>query len=216
MSDPIRLLIVDDHAVVRQGLRMLLTQRYGIEVVGEAADGVAAMDLAAHLRPDVILMDLVMPGMDGRATIAAIRADNPKARIVVLTSLGGESHMAAAVQAGAAGFLSKDSSPDELISAIHAVNRGQLVIPTHMMAALARDAATAPKMGSVVLSARELDVLREMARGCSNEEIAKTLFISVNTVRSHVRSILIKLNLKNRTQAAVYAYETGLVIPGKP
>ncbi len=214
MSDPIRLLIVDDHAVVRQGLRMLLTQRYGIEVVGEAADGAAAVDLAAHLRPDVILMDLVMPGMDGRAAIAAIRAGNPKARIVVLTSLGGESHMAAAVQAGAAGFLSKDSSPDELVSAIHAVNRGQLVIPTHMMAALARGEAQSPKTGSVALSARELDVLREMARGRSNEEIAKALFISVNTVRSHVRSILTKLNLENRTQAAVYAYESGLLIPG--
>ncbi len=215
MGDPIRLLIVDDHAVVRQGLRMLLTQRYGIEVVGEAGDGAAAVDLAAQLRPGVILMDLVMPGTDGRAAIAAIRANDPRARIVVLTSLGSEGHMAAAVRAGAAGFLSKDSSPDELVSAIHAVYGGQLVIPAHMLAALARGGGEAHEPETAVLSGRELDVLHELALGHSNEEIAETLFISVNTVRSHVRKILTKLGLENRTQAAIYAYETGLVIPGR-
>lgn len=215
MADPVRLLIVDDHAVVRQGLRMLLTQRYGIEVVGEAGDGETAVALASQLRPDVILMDLVMPGMDGRAAIELIRVNDPRARVVVLTSLGSESHMAAAVQAGAAGFLSKDSSPDELIGAIHGVHRGQLVIPTHMMAALATGAAGRQEMGTDLLSMRELDVLRELAHGRSNEEIADALFISVNTVRSHVRKILTKLQLENRTQAAIYAYETGLIIPGK-
>lgn len=215
MADPIRLLIVDDHAVVRQGLRMLLTQRYGIEVVGEAGDGETAVTLASQLRPDVILMDLVMSGMDGRAAIELIRADDPRARIVVLTSLGSESHMAAAVQAGAAGFLSKDSSPDELVSTIHRVDRGQLVIPPHMMPALARRRSGIQVQGTAVLTGRELDVLRELAHGYSNEEIAEVLFISVNTVRSHVRKILTKLQLENRTQAAIYAYETGLVIPGK-
>ena len=214
MPDPIRLLIVDDHAVVRQGLRMLLTQRYGIEVVGEAGDGATAVELAPQLRPDVILMDLMMPGMDGRAAIEAIRANDPRARIVVLTSLGSESHMAAAVQAGASGFLSKDTSPDELINAIHAVNRGQLVIPVHMMVALAGGAAAGQAQSAALLSSRELDVLHELAHGRSNEEIAEALFISVNTVRSHVRKILTKLQLENRTQAAIYAYETGLMIPG--
>lgn len=215
MADPIRLLIVDDHAVVRQGLRMLLTQRYGIEVVGEAGDGKTAVTLASELRPDVILMDLVMPGMDGREAISQIRADDPRARILVLTSLGSESHMAAAVRAGAAGFLSKDSSPDELVNAIQGVHRGQLVIPAHMMAALAGQPTGAPAPEPTILTGRELDVLRQLAQGRSNEEIADALFISVNTVRSHVRKILTKLQLENRTQAAIYVYETGLLIPGK-
>ena len=215
MTDPIRLLIVDDHAVVRQGLRMLLTQRYGIEVVGEAGDGETAVTLASELRPDVILMDLVMPGMDGREAISQMRTEDPRARVLVLTSLGSESHMAAAVRAGAAGFLSKDSSPDDLVNAIQGVYRGQLVIPVHMMAALAGQPTGTPAPELTILTGRELDVLRQLAQGRSNEEIADALFVSVNTVRSHVRKILTKLQLENRTQAAIYAYETGLLIPGR-
>lgn len=215
MGNNIRLLIVDDHAVVRQGLRMLLTQRYGIDVIAEAGDGATAVALAAELQPDVILMDLVMPGMGGLEAITAIRTAQPRSRIVVLTSLGSESHMAAAVRSGAAGFVSKDSTPDDLVSAIHSVNRGQLAIPAQLMVALAGSTPQGGTAGDkTVLSGRELDVLREVAHGRSNEEIAEALSISVNTVRSHVRKILIKLELENRTQAAIYAYECGLLIPG--
>jgi NarL family two-component system response regulator LiaR len=209
MAELIRVLVADDHFVVRQGLAALLAPRNGMEVVGEAANGREAVELAQALQPDVILMDLIMPEMDGTAAIARIKAQNPAARILVLTSFGEREKVAAALQAGALGYLLKDSSPDDLFDAIRSVHRGRLSLPQELATELLQPQAPAPT-GSH-FTARELDVLRLLVQGKSNPEIGQALFISSTTVRSHVTSILTKLNVANRTQAAVVAQELHLV-----
>lgn len=208
----IRVLVVDDHTVVRKGLCSLLTSKYGIEVLGEAADGVEAIDKARELQPDVILMDLVMPRKTGLEAIIEIKKDNPRARILVLTSFSEDSQIAAAIKAGAMGYVLKDASPDELIHTIQGVYMGKMSIPAEMMQVVIAESEKskhAPRDDE--LTDRELDVLREIARGHSNQEIAEILGVSTTTVRSHVSSILRKLELENRTQAALYAVEAGLV-----
>jgi NarL family two-component system response regulator LiaR len=213
----IRVLVAEDHAVVREGLCSLLTARYGVQVVGEAADGLEAVKKAESLKPDVILMDLAMPRMTGLEAILKIREKDPDARILVLTSFSEDAKVSAAIKAGAMGFLLKDSSADDLAHAIQSVHRGHLSLPQGLaqkvMAGLLGaegDAALTEE-----LTKRELDVLKCVAQGMSNAEIAEALSVSVPTVHSHVHSLLGKLNLASRTQAALYAVEIGLVTPQK-
>ena len=209
MSDLIRILIADDHFVVRQGLAALLLPRNGMEVVGEAATGREAVDLARTLQPDVILMDMIMPEMDGPEAIALIKQENPKARILVLTSFGEGKQVSAAVQAGALGYLLKDSSPDDLLHAIRSVYRGNLVMPQELAVKLMQPQAAPPAIDQ--LTEREIDVLRLLAQGLSNQEIAQNLHISTTTVRSHVSNIMMKLGVSNRTQAALVARDRQLL-----
>jgi len=209
MSELIRILIADDHFVVRQGLVALLTPRDGMEVVGEAATGREAVELASQLQPDVILMDMIMPELDGPAAITLIKQENPKARILVLTSFGESKQISAAIQAGALGYLLKDSSPDDLLHAIRSVYRGNLVLPQDLALKLMQPQPAATDLDQ--LTERETDVLRLLAQGQSNQEIAVNLSISTTTVRSHVSNILMKLNVANRTQAALAAQERNLL-----
>lgn len=211
----IRVLVVEDHAVVREGLCSLLTARYGVHVVGEAADGLEAVEKARELKPEVIIMDLVMPRMTGLEAILKIRENDPEARILILTSFGEDTKVSAAIRAGAMGFLLKDSSADELAHAIQSVYRGNLSLPQDlarkvMSGLLGGEADVAP---TEELTKRELEVLKCVAKGMSNAEIAKELSVSMATVHSHVHKLLGKLNLTSRTQAALYAVEIGLISP---
>ena len=212
MTAPIRVLIADDHAIVRKGLRALLTTEPDIEVAGEAADGRAAVREAARLRPDVILMDLVMPEMDGIEAIRHITAQQPAARILVLTSFAADEKVFPAIKAGALGYLLKDSGPEELVHALHQVHRGESslhpTIARRLLQELGRPAERPPTPDP--LTEREVAVLRLVARGHSNREIADDLAISEATVRTHVSNILSKLHLASRTQAALYALREGL------
>lgn len=208
----IRVLIVDDHTVVRKGLQSLLSsEKYGIEVVGEAGDGNQAVERALELQPDVILMDLQMPHKSGLEAILEIKQQIPRCRILVLSSFGEDQRVLTAIRSGALGYLLKDSSPDELVSAIHTVALGHLTVPQELSGSLMgiqQDKDTSPKESPASnLTSRELDVLRYLADGASNKEIANQLSLSLTTVRTHVSNILRKLNLENRTQAALYARE---------
>ena len=211
----IRVLVVEDHAVVREGLCSLLTAKYGVQVVGEAADGLEAVEQARALQPDVILMDLVMPRMTGLEAILKIREEDPDARILVLTSSAEEAKVSAVIKAGAMGYLLKDSSADDLAHAIQSVHRGNVSLPQDliqkMMSGLWGDSDDEPPKEE--LTRRELDVLKCVAQGLSNAEIAEALTISLPTVHSHVHNLLGKLNMTSRTQAALYAVEIGLVTP---
>lgn len=212
----IRVLIVDDHMVVRKGLQSLLSaEKYEIEVIGDAGDGNQAVQMALELQPDVILMDLQMPHKSGLEAIQDIKQHGLAARILVLTSFGEDERVAAALKAGALGYLLKDSSPDELVSAIHAVAFGHLSLPqelSHAILGVERPGSPSPLESPFgALTAREVDVLRCLANGASNKEIASQLTVNLTTVRTHVSSILRKLNLENRTQAALFARQQGLV-----
>jgi NarL family two-component system response regulator LiaR len=210
ISDAIRVLVVDDHAVVRKGLRALLSSpRYHIEVVGEARDGAEAVTQARSLQPDVILMDLLMPNKTGLEALIEIRAEDPTAKVLILTSADDHAQVVASLKAGARGYIVKDSVPDELIQAIQAVYAGQLLLPLDL-AQTALFAEPDQLTPLTELTERELDVLRYLAQGRSNQEIADALDISLDIVRSHVRTLLNKLHLANRTQAALYALEQGL------
>jgi NarL family two-component system response regulator LiaR len=211
----IRVLVAEDHAVVREGLCSLLTARYGVEVIGQAADGSEAVGKAQSLKPDVILMDLAMPRMTGLEAILKIREADPDARILVLTSFGDDAKVSAAIRAGAMGFLLKDSSVEDLAHAIQSVYRGNLSLPQGLASKLMAG-LLGPQDDTALteeLTKRELDVLKCLAQGMSNAEIAEFLSVSVPTVHSHVHNLLGKLNLSSRTQAALYAVEIGLVAP---
>jgi NarL family two-component system response regulator LiaR len=212
MGDPIRILVVDDHTVVREGLCALIEEWPEFEVVGQAGDGDQAVRQARLLRPDVILMDLVMPNKDGVAAIREIKEQDPGARILVLTSFSEDKKAFEAVKAGALGYLLKDSSSDEVVQAIRDVYRGDLSLQPSLALRVIRELARPSPLppAEQPLTGREVEVLRLVAQGLTNQDIADRLSISERTVRSHVSSFLEKLHLANRTQAALYALREGL------
>ncbi len=220
----IRLLIVDDQELVRTGLRLFLETQDDLEVVGEAADGVEAVALARELQPDVVLMDIRMPGMDGVEATAnlATAGIEHQPRVLVLTTFDLDEYVFGALRAGAAGFLLKDAPRERLVEAIHVVHRGDALLSPSITRRLIEDfaARTDPLEPPVALldqlTAREREVLGLVARGYSNSEIAQRLVVSEATVKSHVGSVLSKLALRDRVQAVVFAYEHGIVVPGDP
>jgi two-component system, NarL family, response regulator LiaR len=211
MANPIRVLIVDDHTVVRYGLKLMLEQKPEFAVVGEAADGLAAIQQAALLKPDVVLMDLAMPRLDGVEAIARIHQAHPETRIVVLTSFPDDTKILASIQAGATGYLLKDTSPSELVAALQQVSEGQASLSPELARRLMSQLQISQKHNppEPKLTDREIEVLRLAASGLSNPEIAKKLVVSEGTVRFHFSNILAKLHLPNRTQAILYALRQG-------
>jgi NarL family two-component system response regulator LiaR len=212
MTSPIRVLLVDDHVILRKGIRALLSTVPDIEVVGEAGDGTEALVQADALLPDVILMDLVMPQMDGIEATRQITARQPGARILVLTSFVADDKVFPAIKAGALGYILKDTGPDDLVRAIHQVHRGEPTLEPEIARKVLFEIAHPPKQPPTPdpLTSREMDVLRLLAQGKSNREIADELVLAELTVRTHVSKILGKLHLANRTQAALYALKEGL------
>lgn len=210
---PIRVLVADDHPIVRRGLSSLINLRADMALVGEAADGVEAVEKIRTLQPDVILLDLMMPRKDGLEVIREVRQENPEARILVLTSFADDDKVFAAIKAGALGYLLKDSPSDMLLLAIGDVYRGESSLHPVIARKLIRELNQPPvnlPPTEEPLTRREMEVLRLVARGLSNQEIAAQLNITEGTVRLHVSNVLSKLHLANRTQAALYALQEGL------
>jgi DNA-binding NarL/FixJ family response regulator len=206
MTRPISVLIVDDHPVVRRGLRVLLEVQDGIEVAGEAGDGAAALHLAAELAPDVILLDLKLPGRDGIAVLGELKAAGSPARVLVLTSATEPASASLAVRSGASGVVYKDVDPDALVRAIRSVHDGHLLFAPEAAGSLVRPGGGwSPAAGLDALTSREREVLAEIAKGRSNREIARALAVSEKTVKAHVSSVLAKLGVQDRTQAALVA-----------
>ena len=214
MAEPIRVLVADDHAVVREGLRTFLELQEGIEVVGEAGDGAEAIELAERLRPNVILMDLVMPRLDGLDAMRVLQQGLPEARVIVLTSFADDEKLLPAIRAGAAGYLLKNVQPQELARAIRAAHAGEALLDPAVAARLVEAIA---ERGSDErahqLTPREREVLELIGRGLSNKRIARELGVAEKTVKTHVSHVLGKLGVSDRTQAALYAVRTGLVGP---
>jgi DNA-binding NarL/FixJ family response regulator len=225
---PITVLLADDQDLVRAGFRVILGTEEGIEVVGEARNGAEAVERAAALRPDVVLMDVQMPDVDGleatRRILADTDPDRPQTRVVILTTFDRDDYLFAALQAGASGFLLKNARPEDLVDAVRVVARGDALlspeVTRRVIAQFSRRAQVNRGSGPAAphrppeLTDREYDVLVAMARGASNAEIAQQLGVSEATVKTHVSRILVKLNLRDRTHAVVYAYENGVVAPG--
>ncbi|MEN6409605.1 MAG: response regulator transcription factor [Anaerolineaceae bacterium] len=213
MSTIIHVLVVDDHPVVRKGILALLETESDIEVIGEASDGAEAIRKVATLKQDVILMDLVIPNMDGIEAIRRIKADQPDARILVLTSFTASEKIFPSINAGALGYLLKDSNPEDLIRAIHQVYRGQSSLHPAIARKVLQELAHTPQEAPTPepLTDRETEVLKLIAQGLSNQDIAEKLVLSEATVHTHVSKILSKLHLSSRTQAALYALRQGLV-----
>jgi DNA-binding NarL/FixJ family response regulator len=208
----IRILLVDDHSVVRQGLRLFLKYDPELEVVGEASDGAEALRMARNLKPDVVVMDLLMPGMDGITATAAIRRGLPETEVLALTSVLEDASVVGAVRAGAIGYLLKDTQAEALCQAIKAAAAGQVQL-TPKAAARLMQAVSAPESPEA-LTERETEVLRLLAQGYSNKQIARSLNNTEQTIKSHVSRILSKLGVQSRTQATLYAIRIGLVSPG--
>jgi len=216
----IRVLLVDDHAVVRQGLRMFIEMQSDMEVVGEGGNGVEAVELAARLNPDVILLDLLMPQMDGVEATRKILAGNPHARVLILTSFGEDDKVFPAIRAGAQGYLLKDIQPRDLVQAIRETHQGKAQlhpdVARRLMAAVAGDAPARPAPSPALpkelqeLTEREREVLDLIARGLTNREIAGKMVVSEKTVKTHVSNLLDKLGLEDRTRAAIWALKHGL------
>jgi len=212
MADRIRIFIADDHAVVRKGLQAIIRTEKDMEVVGIASNGLEAVARVEQLNPDVILMDLEMPRKSGQEAIAEIQEANPDARILVLTSFGDDEHVFSAIKAGAQGFLLKDSSPFDLIRAIRDIHEGKSSLHPDIALKLVQELKQPSDLPPTEdpLTEREVEVIQLVAQGLSNQEIAEQLVVTERTVRSHVSSILAKLHLANRTQAALYALREGL------
>ena len=206
---PIRILIVDDHGIIRQGLRLFLEFDPEMIVVGEATNGIEALQLVDSLRPDVVLMDILMPIMDGLEATLAIRQDFPDTEVIILTSVVDENVINQCIRAGAIGYLLKDSRSEELCSAIHAAVEGQVQLSKQVALMLAAEAEVAEELPS--LTFREEDVLKLVAQGCSNKEICLSLNITEKTVKAHVSNIFRKIGVNSRTQATLYALRVGLV-----
>ena len=212
----VRVLIVDDHQVVRQGLRTFLELHDDLEVVGEADNGTTAVDLARRLKPDIVLMDLVMPGLDGIAATRQVRALEGGPQVIALTSFAEDDKVFPAIQAGASSYLLKDVSPDDLVEAIRAVRRGEARLHPDIARKLMEQVVrrdTRPDSDRLVesLTEREREVIRLVAKGQSNQVIAQALVISEKTVKTHISNVLGKLGLEDRTQLAIYAIRNGLV-----
>jgi NarL family two-component system response regulator LiaR len=211
-SSAIRVMLVDDHAIIRKGVRALLATERDIQIVGEAGDGAEAIEQAQTLRPDVILMDLVMPKVDGIEATRQITGKQPGAHILVLTSFAADDKVFPAIKAGALGYLLKDSTPEELVQAIRQVARGEPSLEPSIARKVLFELSHPVKKAPTVdpLTEREMEVLRQVAQGKSNREIAEELVVSEMTIRTHVSSILSKLHLASRTQAALYALREGI------
>lgn len=215
----IRIVVVDDQALVRSGLVLILNQDPGLEVCGEASDGAAALRVVEQERPDIVLMDIRMPGMDGIEATRRITAFPEPPKVLVLTTYDIDDHVVRALRAGATGFLLKDEDPEALAAAVHTAVRGEMPMAGPVVRRMA-DEFLQRRSGEVdpavldPLTDRERDVLLEVARGLTNLEIAGRLFVSPATVKSHVANILLKLGLRSRSQAIILAYETGLLRPG--
>jgi DNA-binding NarL/FixJ family response regulator len=222
----ISVLLVDDHALIRMGFRLLLDAEADIEVVGEAADGTAAAVMCAALRPDVVLMDIRMPGHDGIEATRDIVAAGLPCKVLILTTFDLDDYVYAGLRAGASGFLLKDTQPADLVAAIHTIAAGDAVLAPTATTRLVRQFAVSPGPGPAsshsaaqlqqALTSREQDVFSRIAAGMSNSEIAASLFLSEGTVKIHVGRILAKLGLRDRVQAVVLAYESRLITPGIP
>ncbi|MFD6609979.1 response regulator [Micromonospora chalcea] len=222
VSRPVRVLLADDQPLLRTGFRMVLGAEDDLDVVGEAGDGAEAVELARRLLPDVVLMDIRMPRMDGMAATRAIVSARLPVRVLVLTTFEHDEHVVGSLRAGASGFLTKDVPAEELVAAIRTVAAGDAVMSPRILrrlldrfAELLPDPAAAPARALDPLTDREREVLVHMARGLSNAEIARVLSVSETTVKTHVGHVLTKLRLRDRVQAVVLAYETGLVRPGR-
>jgi len=212
VTKSIKVLIADDHPLVREGLRALIATEPDMDLVGEASDGVEAVDLAMSLQPDVILLDLMMPNKTGIEAIQEIKEENPDARILVVTSFGEDENVFPAIKAGALGYLLKDSSPQELLSALREIHRGEPSLHPTIALKLIRELNHPSQANAegTPLTEREVEVLKLVAQGLSNHEIGETLVIAERTVSKHVSSIIEKLHVSNRTQVALYALKEGL------
>jgi DNA-binding NarL/FixJ family response regulator len=216
----IRVLIADDQELVRAGFRMILEGQPDVEVVGEAGDGAEAVELARTLAPDVVLMDVRMPDTDGIEATRRLAATGSTSRVLMLTTFDADEHVYDAMQAGASGFLLKNAPPAQLIAAVRATAAGDAQLAPEIVERMVKEFVRKPRPGTVrppgldELTDRELDVLKAVARGLSNAAIAGELFLSEATVRTHVSRVLAKLGVRDRTQAVVVAYESGLVQPG--
>jgi Response regulator containing a CheY-like receiver domain and an HTH DNA-binding domain len=212
-QQPIRVVVVDDHNVVRIGLRAYLDTVEDIAVVGEAASGEQAIEVVAETQPDVVLMDLIMPGMDGVETTQLVKKEFPTLQVIILTSYHDDEHIFPAIRAGAISYVLKDIDPDELAEVIRKAAKGQAVLNSEVATRLVKQVSGQQEDRNPLtyLTDRELDVLRLVGAGKNNQEIAEALFISEKTVKTHLTNILSKLQLNDRTQAAVFAWQSGLV-----
>jgi NarL family two-component system response regulator LiaR len=212
-NQPIQILVVDDHAVVRKGMKALLNEYPDITVIGEAANGQKAVELVDRLNPDIVLIDLSMPVMDGIEAIKQIIANHPEQRIIVLTSYSGDDKLFPAIKAGALGYLIKDAQPDELVQSIRSVYAGEPALNPSIAWKLLRgmSGVEPAKRSAEELSEREIEVLRLLTKGKTDQEIAQQLVLTDVTIRTHISRILAKLGLKSRVQAALYGIRTGLV-----
>lgn len=214
ITEPITVVLVDDHTVVRHGVRAYLSTLPDIDVIGEAGSGTEAVAVVKQLAPDIVLMDLIMPGMDGVEATRRVKLASPRTQVIVLTSYHEDEHIFPAIRAGALSYLLKDIEPDELAAAIRRAHRGEAVLHPRVATRLVQEARQPQRDGInpfTELTDREMEILRLVADGRSNAEIATELVISQKTVKSHVSNILSKLQLADRTQAAVYAWREGVV-----
>ncbi len=215
----VRVLLADDQALVRAGFRMILEAQPDMEVVGEAGDGEQAVSLARQTRPDIVLMDIRMPRLDGIAATGAIVAELPSIRVLVLTTFDLDEYVYAALEAGASGFLLKDVGRDDLVAAVRVVAAGDALLAPAVTRRLLVDfvrrrPTSPPREATELLTARELETLQLLGRGLSNAEIAARMVVSEHTVKTHVGNVLMKLALRDRIHAVIYAYERGIIRPG--